>query len=154
RNTIIHFFINGAIAELALLKAADQAADARETAFWDEALRLRDLLKFEFFFKDKSEFRAEIEGELALQQADWRAALAGGREATVAMLKGFRPLCAHGVLRSFFEAYAVVADTLAAHDPGIVDERKLLAQCGAVGRQYMLQHKIQTAESVSKHLFQ
>src|SRR5262249_41290734 len=73
---------------------------------------------------------------------------------TVAMLKGFRPLCAHGVLRSFFEAYAVVADTLAAHDPGIVDERKLLAQCGAVGRQYMLQHKIQTAESVSKPLFQ
>ncbi len=63
-------------------------------------------------------------------------------------------MTAQGVLRSFFEAYAVVADTLAARDPGIVDERKLLNDCGAVGRQYMLQHKIQSAESVSKHLFQ
>jgi glycerol-3-phosphate O-acyltransferase len=43
---------------------------------------------------------------------------------------------------------------LAARDPAVVDERKLLNDCGAVGRQYMLQHKIQSAESVSKHLFQ
>ena len=48
----------------------------------------------------------------------------------------------------------VVADTLAVVDPGIVDEKKLLADCAAVGRQYMLQKRIQSAESVSKHLFQ
>lgn len=154
RNTIIHFFVNAAIAELALLKASEQAFGEREQAFWDEALYLRDLLKFEFFFKEKDTFRAGLDAELKLQSPDWREALSRGRDATLALLKGFRPLTAHGVLRSFFEAYAVVADTLAARDPGIVDERKLLNDCGAVGRQYMLQHKIQSAESVSKHLFQ
>jgi glycerol-3-phosphate O-acyltransferase len=153
RNTIIHFFVNAAIAELALLKAAEQTFGEREQAFWDEAVYLRDLLKFEFFFKEKDVFRAGLDAELKLQSPDWREALARGRDSTLALLKGFRPLTAHGVLRSFFEAYAVVADTLAARDPGIVDERKLLNDCGAVGRQYMLQHKIQSAESVSKHLF-
>lgn len=154
RNTIVHFFLNGAIAELALLKAAEQPFEEREAAFWDEALRLRDLLKFEFFFKEKGEFRAGLDAELKLQSPDWRETLARGREPTLALLKAFQPLSAHSVLRSFFEAYAVVADTLAAHDPGIVDERKLLNDCAAVGRQYMLQKKIQSAESVSKHLFQ
>ena len=154
RNTIIHFFINAAIAELALLKASDQPGD-REAAFWEEALRLRDLLKFEFFFKEKSEFRTSIEAELKLQAADWRAALSNGREAVLALIKALRPMTAPGVLRSFFEAYAVVADTLDAHDPGAhFDERKFLVECGNVGRQYMLQKRIQSAESVSKHLFQ
>ena len=155
RNTIIHFFVNGAIAELALLKAADQPFQDREAAFWDEALRLRDLLKFEFFFKEKGEFRSSLDAELNLQSPDWRETLARGRDATLTMLKGFRPLSAHGVLRSFFEAYSVLADTLASHDAtSAVDERKLLTDSGAVGRQYVLQKKIQSAESVSKHLFQ
>jgi glycerol-3-phosphate O-acyltransferase len=58
-------------------------------------------------------------------------------------------------LRSFFEAYVVVADTLEACDPETpVDEKKFLAACGDVGRQYLLQRRIQSAESVSKHLFQ
>ncbi|MCE9521995.1 MAG: glycerol-3-phosphate 1-O-acyltransferase [Alphaproteobacteria bacterium] len=154
RNTIVHFFVNAAIAELALLKAAEQPFEEREAAFWDEALRLRDILKFEFFFKDKNEFRASLDAELKLQSPDWRETLARGRESTLALLKGFRPLSAHSVLRSFFEAYVVVADTLAVVDPGIVDEKKLLVDCAAVGRQYMLQKRIQSAESVSKHLFQ
>ncbi|MEQ1863089.1 MAG: glycerol-3-phosphate 1-O-acyltransferase [Micropepsaceae bacterium] len=154
RNTIIHFFVNAAIAELALLKACEHAFEAREAAFWDEALRLRDILKFEFFFKDKGEFRASLDAELKLQAPGWRETLSRGREATLAMLKTFRPLSAPSVLRSFLEAYTVVADTLAAHDPTIVDERQLLVDSAAVGRQYMLQKKIQSAESVSKHLFQ
>jgi glycerol-3-phosphate O-acyltransferase len=139
---------------LALLYASEQSSEAREAAFWDEALRLRDLLKFEFFFKEKSEFRTSLDAELKLQSPDWREALARGREATLALLKTFRPLSAHSVLRSFLEAYSVVADTLAAHDPSIVDERKLLGDCAAVGRQYLLQKKNKSAESVSKHLFQ
>jgi glycerol-3-phosphate O-acyltransferase len=154
RNTIIHFFINDALIELALLKAIDQDGD-RETAFWDEVFRLRDILKFEFFFKEKSEFRAAVDRELKLQAPGWVAALNGGREQVNALIKSLRPITAPGVLRSFFEAYVVVADTLDAHDPGAhFDEKKFLNSCGNVGRQYMLQKKIQSAESVSKHLFQ
>jgi glycerol-3-phosphate O-acyltransferase len=35
-----------------------------------------------------------------------------------------------------------------------VDDKKLLVECGAVGRQYLLQKRIQSEESASKHLFQ
>ena len=153
RNTILHFFINDAISEIALLKASEQLGD-RESAFWEEAMRLRDILKFEFFFKDREKFRTQFAAELDVVAPGWREAVQRGREATIALLKTARPLTAPGVLRSFIEAYEVVADTLAARDPGIVDEKKLLADCGAVGRQYLLQKKIQSAESVSKHLFQ
>jgi len=154
RNTIIHFFINDALIELALLKAVEQTAD-REAAFWDEVFRLRDLLKFEFFFKEKNEFRAAVDRELRLQAPEWEAALYGGRDQVNALIKSLRPITAPGVLRSFFEAYVVVADTLDAHDPGAhFDDKKFLNSCGNVGRQYMLQKKIQSAESVSKHLFQ
>ena len=62
RNTIIHFFVNAAIAELSLVRAAS-AADPID-AFWQEAMRLRDLLKFEFFFADKEAFRDELRREL------------------------------------------------------------------------------------------
>lgn len=154
RNTIIHFYVNAAIAELALLKASEATFSERENAFWEEALALRDLLKFEFFFKDKTEFRASLDEELKLQSPTWRDELARGREPTLALLKSFKPLVAHSVLRSFIEAYSVVADTLSVRDPGIVDERKLMTDCAAVGRQYMLQKRITSAESVSKHLFQ
>ena len=154
RNTIIHFFMNSAIVELSLLKASEQAVD-REAAFWDETLKLRDLLKFEFYFKDKASFRAGIEAELKLKAPEWRAALDGGRDAVLSLIKTMRPIASPGVLRSFFEAYFVVADTLASRDPGATfDDRKFLNDCGAVGRQYMLQKKIQTPESVSRHLFQ
>ena len=154
RNTIIHFFINDAIIELALLKAADAQAE-REAAFWEEVFKLRDLLKFEFFFKEKNEFRAAVESELKLQAPDWRSRLSQGREGVSNLLKTLRPITAPGVLRSFFEAYVIVADTLDAHDPGAhYDEKKFLVECGNVGRQYMLQKRIQSAESVSRHLFQ
>jgi glycerol-3-phosphate O-acyltransferase len=134
--------------------AVEQPAD-RETAFWDEIFRLRDLLKFEFFFKEKSEFRAAVDRELKLQAPNWATALNGGREQVNALIKSLRPITAPGVLRSFFEAYVVVADALDAHGLGAhFDEKKFLNSCGNVGRQYMLQKKIQSAESVSKHLFQ
>jgi len=154
RNTIIHYFINDAIIELALLKAVESNSD-REAAFMQEALRLRDLLKFEFFFKEKSEFRASIERELRLQAPNWTQALGAGEEQVYALIRTLRPITSPGVLRSFFEAYVVVADTLNAADHTVsLDEKKFLSSCGDVGRQYMLQRKIQSAESVSRHLFQ
>ena len=55
RNTIIHFFVGGAIAEVALIHAAEAATlpTERVEAFWAEADRLRDLLKFDFFFEQR-----------------------------------------------------------------------------------------------------
>ena len=47
----------------------------------------------------------------------------------------------------------VVADRLVAHAPGPVDEKQFLDECIGVGRQYRLQHRIHSGESISKELF-
>src|SRR5215468_9431218 len=56
RNSAIHHFLDRAVAELVMLSPpADR---------WDEAMRLRDQLKFEFFFPDKTSYRAVLQAEL------------------------------------------------------------------------------------------
>jgi glycerol-3-phosphate O-acyltransferase len=154
RNSIIHFFVNASIAELALLRATDVPPERAQQEFWDEALRLRDLLKFEFFFADKEAFRREIRDELAAHDLGWEAALTGGSEAIHALLRRCKPFSAHRVLRPFLEAYRVVGDALERRDPSQpVDQASFLTTCLALGKQYRLQHRIHRTESVSKVLF-
>ncbi|HYD48627.1 MAG TPA: glycerol-3-phosphate 1-O-acyltransferase [Terriglobales bacterium] len=153
RNTIIHFFLNGAIAELALLHAADSGG-GRE-AFWEDAMRSRDLLKFEFFFADKDTYRQELRREMALHASDWEARLEQGPDAIRALLREVRPFSSHRVLRPFLEAYQVVADVLCMESiEREVDEKVLLPKCLALGKQYRLQRRIRSTESVSKVLFE
>jgi len=153
RNTIIHFFINGAIAELALLAAADAEGD-RPAVFWDEVMGLRDLLKFEFFFPEKDEFCEEIVGEILYHRDDWEQTLEQGRDEVLGLVRAFDPYRAHWVLRPFLDSYRVVADALEVLDyRADVDEKPFLAECMALGRQYRLQHRIESAESVSTVLF-
>jgi glycerol-3-phosphate O-acyltransferase len=154
RNAVIHYFVNGAIAELALLRAAEPGVEDRRREFWDEAMRLRDLLKFEFFFAEKEVFRGELRHELAYHEPGWEAALEGGPEAILDVLPHVRPFSAHRVLRPFVEAYRVVADALARREPQEeLDEGDFLRDCLALGRQYALQRRVKRAESVSKVLF-
>jgi glycerol-3-phosphate O-acyltransferase len=154
RNTVTHFFVAGAIAELALLAAAEDHVDDRERRFWNEVLRLRDLLKFEFFFPEKDAFRREIADEVTLHDQNWKHALAGGPEPVRALLRSFRPFSAHLVLRPFVEAYSVVADALERRDPEReVKDEEFLAECLGLGKQYRLQKRIRSAESISKVLF-
>jgi glycerol-3-phosphate O-acyltransferase len=47
----------------------------------------------------------------------------------------------------------VVADRLVTHPLGPVDEKAFLDECIGVGRQYRLQQRIHSAESISKELF-
>src|SRR5206468_5552144 len=97
RNTIIHFFVTGAIAELALLRAAEDGVPDPTSEFWDEAMRLRDLLKFEFFFAEKDAFREELRAEIALHDPDWERRVADGPAAIQRLLRRFRPFSAHRV---------------------------------------------------------
>ena len=62
-------------------------------------------------------------------------------------------LLGHRVVGSFLEAYMVVADRLAAHPAGPVDEKPFLEECLGVGSQYRLQQRIHSGESISKELF-
>jgi len=155
RNTIIHFFVPGSIAEIALLRAAEDHVENRRATFWDEAMRLRDLLKFEFFFSEKDRFREELADEIALHDDKWESDLARGPAALQALVRSFRPFNAHRILRPYLHAYLVVADTLLLEKPDApLDQGAFLGRCMALGKQYLLQRRIRSAESVSKVLFE
>jgi glycerol-3-phosphate O-acyltransferase len=155
RNSIIHFFLLPAIAELALLQAAEVVAPERPAAFWQHAFELRDLLKFEFFFQEKDEFREALAAELGILAPDWARYLAGGPEGVRELLNSVEMLSSDMMLRSFIEAYLVLANALAGRaDAAAVDEKAFLGECMALGQQYLLQRRIRNPEAVSRHLFQ
>jgi len=155
RNTVIHFFVNPAISELALLRAAEAGGADPLAEFHRAAMSLRDLLKFEFFFTDKELFRGELRRELAERDPRWEDTLRAGPESIQALVRSFRPFNAHRVLRPFLEAYRVVADLLARQDAGApLDKAKFLAACMGVGRQYHLQGRLHSTASISRVLFE
>ncbi len=153
RNTIIHFFVNAAIAELALV-AALEAEDAPLDAFWTEVSNLRDLLKFEFFFPERDEFREEVHQILSRIADDWPERVEAGPDPTRELLHRIRPVHGPWVLRSFFESYVLIGQTLQ-HDAieGTSDEKGLIAAALARGKQHQVQRKIRAPEAVSQSLF-
>ncbi len=68
RNAAIHFLVIGAIAELALVEVARRDCVNALGTLHEEALRLRDLLKFEFFFHEKAHFIEELEQHLDIRE--------------------------------------------------------------------------------------
>jgi glycerol-3-phosphate O-acyltransferase len=149
RNTILHAFLNRAIGELVLVALAEKPGADVAGAGLDEALRLRDLLKFEFFFSRKLEFVDEMRAEIELLDPDWGS---GATDVDV-WLERARPHVAHLVLRPFLEAYLVVAERLAAVPPSEgVEAERFGDDCLGVARQWALQRKLASAESVSLEL--
>jgi glycerol-3-phosphate O-acyltransferase len=153
RNSIIHFFVNRAIAELVWVAAAEGRLGGDREQTWADVMRLRDLLKFEFFFAEKEEFRQEMRAEMTLIDPQW-IDLYQDPEGLRAGLHSLRPYMAHRVLQSFLEAYAVVSERLAARDPREpVQDGEFLAECEGVARQYRMQQRIGSGESISRELF-
>jgi glycerol-3-phosphate O-acyltransferase len=154
RNTVIHFFLNPCIAELGLLRAAEDGVEDRLAAFWEEAMRLRDLLKFEFFFAEKETFLGELLQELRFHDPDWETRVQAGSDEIHALIRSFRPLTSHRVLRPFVEAYQIVGDLLEQEDPARdFDEARFLDRCLRLGRQHHLQRRLHSAQSISQVLF-
>ncbi len=153
RNNAIHWFINRAIVELSMLHAANSHADDPRAEGWAEAKRLRDQLKFEFFFPDRDTYEAELTEEVALITDGGRRP-SGAPEEVRELLGGAGFLMAHRVLRSFLDAQLVVLERLAAMDPSSIPETKtLLNDCEAVGKQMLLQGRLHGPESLSRELF-
>jgi glycerol-3-phosphate O-acyltransferase len=172
RNTAIHVLVERAIAELCLLAAADSDApdgdrpserrpDANGDAephrevVWEEALRLRELLKFDFFFPQREQFIRELAREIAIMAAPDRP---DGLEITPEQariwLARARPLVAHLVLRPYLDAYRLVGEQLAAADDDqAVDVEVVVRDCLRLGRQWSLQRTLASEESVSGEMF-
>ncbi|PUA80975.1 lysophospholipid acyltransferase [Nocardioides currus] len=152
RNTAIHVFVDRAIGELALLAAAESDSGDFRAVAEAEALRLRELLKFDFFFSGRHEFGSDIDAELRQVAAP----SASRRKADAAELRSrlasTRPHVAHLVLRPFLDAYHIVADRLADLDVPF-SEAEFLDDCVAVGQQWSLQGRITSDESVTLELF-
>lgn len=151
RNTAIHVLVVRAIAELALLAIARQADGTLEGA-WQEALALRELLKFDFFFAARAEFAEELWNEVAI--------LAGGRRpdtispaAAEGWLRNASPLVAHLILRPYLDAYRIVAEQLVLTEDAELAEDRFLADCLGLGRQWAMQRRVASDESVSSETF-
>jgi glycerol-3-phosphate O-acyltransferase len=150
RNSVIHAFLETSIVELALAHARHAGGD-RMGAFWAQAMRLRDLLKFDFYFADSATFRDNIAEEMAWHD-NWEAHVAAGGDEIRALLFAKRPLMAEAMLRVFFEAYEIVADVLC-DAPADIGHKELTDLALGVGRQYVAQTRVRSSESVSTLLF-
>lgn len=184
RNTAIHVLVERAIAELALQMVADSGPDGAAGAepgsgfppdepapvAATEALRLRELLKFDFFFAQRNRFLSNIAAEMQIMAggvpmpdalvAPAGAAAAGpgtGLDVTPAQaatwLGRARPLVAHLVLRPFLDAYRLVGERLAAAEDEAADSEVLVRDCLRVGHQWALQRTLASEESVSGEMF-
>ena len=149
RNSVVHAFLETCIVELALAHATHTDGD-RVEAFWAQAMRLRDLLKFDFYFADSTAFREHIASEMSWHQG-WESRLRG-IDNIDDLLYAKRPLLSYVMLRPFFEAYEILADVLS-RAPAQIGEKELAALAMGVGRQYLAQGRVLSSESVSTLLF-
>lgn len=150
RNSVIHAFLETSIVELALAHAKHADGD-RMQAFWDQAMRLRDLLKFDFYFADSATFRDNIAEEMAWHD-NWEDHVAAGgdrdRRAAVHQAAADGRSDAAGVLRGLRDRRR-----RAARRPGGHRAQGTDAAGPGVGRQYVAQTRIRSSESVSTLLF-
>ncbi|WP_415752505.1 lysophospholipid acyltransferase [Mycobacterium tuberculosis] len=155
RNTAIHILVDRAVAELALLAAAETTTNGSVSpaTVRDEALSLRDLLKFEFLFSGRAQFEKDLANEVLLIGSVVDTSKPAAAADVWRLLESADVLLAHLVLRPFLDAYHIVADRLAAHEDDSFDEEGFLAECLQVGKQWELQRNIASAESRSMELF-
>lgn len=156
RNTAVHMLLNRAIGELGLAAAVEAGGEDGLVTATKEALRLRDLLKFDFFFSPRGQFALDMAAEIAMvdptRKADELTPFTPA-EAQRWLASG-QPHLAHLVLRPYLDAYHLVADRLAAWDEDEeFDDERFLDECLRVGRQWALQRRLASEESLSLELF-
>jgi glycerol-3-phosphate O-acyltransferase len=154
RNSAVHVLVVRAIAEIALLTLAQTPTGDTRTA-WHSALGVREMLKFEFFFAVRTEFAQELWNEVSLmagatqQPTDQVSAPQAHR-----WLTGSSLIVAPLVLRPYVDAYRVVAQQLlvsAADDTW--EEEQFLDACLRLAKQWSLQKRIASEESISGEMF-
>jgi glycerol-3-phosphate O-acyltransferase len=154
RNTIIHFFVNKAIIELALVKASEIEGVEALDAFWAEVEYLRDLFKFEFFYAPSEEFQQEIRTDLDRYDSNWHALMSQGSVGALQLLNSMTPLVSHATLLTFAEAYSIVVDLVARMDAGeTLEKDACVADALRLGHQAYLQRRISSESSIGKLLF-
>lgn len=154
RNSMLHFVLERAIAEVSAMSAVSAPPAKREAQFFETALALRESLKFEFFFRERPAFEDGLAAEMDLIDQDWRRKLTeagSGREVLDSL---FGVGLAHAALRPFLEAYRIVLDVLLTLPVDVAaQEKDVLTAADGLGRQYLLEKTIRNPEAVSRQLF-
>ncbi|KXT56557.1 glycerol-3-phosphate acyltransferase [Gordonia sihwensis] len=167
RNGALHHFVGRAIVELGMLAvsagdvveggpAPDAQAGADEGLLapaQQEVLRIRDLLKFEFFFPAKQEFLHRLGAEMDLLAPGWRTDRRTKEWVHAALLASAGQLFARRTLQTFFDAQLVVATRLVALGSEELDKEEVLTECLGLGRQLSLQGVVHSKDSVSRELY-
>jgi glycerol-3-phosphate O-acyltransferase len=146
RNTIVHYFLDGALAEVALAASLVNGAD---DAFERELIRLRDLLKFEFSFKTKQESLAAAVRYLDERYPGWKNCGTNFPAEAV-------PLVGQSILRSFIEAYWILAGMLVKRGWRPItreEETALIDGALALGNEMLLRKEISAEAALSGPLF-
>lgn len=149
RNMVVHFFVNRAIAEMALASLIDEGSRDPSLAV-ARMLDLRDLLKFEFFFPEKDQYVEDVTAEIELDVPDWEEVMGKGGPLSVMARMG-DPV-AYWALLPFLDAYQVVGDELESMR-GDFEEKAFLKACLARARMYRIEERLFSGESASQVLF-
>lgn len=146
RNTIVHYFLDGALAETALAASLERGS---AEGFEPELVRLRDLLKFEFSFTSRQQ---TLEGAIRYLGERYP----GWRDARGAFPAGPPPLFGQSILRSFLEAYRILAGMLVKRGWRPItagEEAALIDGALALGQEMLLRREISTEAALSRPLF-
>ncbi|GAA4796240.1 hypothetical protein GCM10023200_35410 [Actinomycetospora chlora] len=159
RNGVLHHLLTRAVLEMALFAVVDEGRDERSPdevleACWQAALELRDLLKFEFFFPRRREFRDELLAELTRLAPD-RTGTPDSTGSAAEILDRAELLVAPRALLPFVEAQWVVATVLAGWDGALERDGRdaFLDACTGLGQQWWRQQLLHGADVVSRELF-
>ena len=155
RNTIVHFFLTRAVAELALLAVSEQRQNGQALdQFWSEVQELRDLFKFEFFYPDTQLFEQQIDAELCRDEPNWQALLSESPDSARLIMNRLSPKLGHVALTVFAEAYSIGTDILIRHSEETpIEEEAFIERCMSYGKQAYLQRRISSEASMGKLLF-
>lgn len=150
RNTITHYFLSAGLAEIGLATCARGIDAPSAERLTTEVLSLRDLYKFEFFYKPTQEFLEEVKSEAQQRYPNWDS----GEHSLQKLLREQPPRFGHAILRSITESYLIIAVTLLELGVKPVgDRKKFIARLMTQGAQMLLRRTISSEASVSQDLF-
>ncbi|MCB1705090.1 MAG: 1-acyl-sn-glycerol-3-phosphate acyltransferase [Halioglobus sp.] len=150
RNTITHYFLHAALGEIGLAMCALDIGIPNTDSLHSNVTALRELYKFEFFYKPADVFWADVLHETGRRYPQWDS----GDQSIQKLLRDKPPRFGHAILRSITEAYLIIAVALLDLEGRPVHDRKaftreLLDQ----GQQMLLRRTISCESSVSQDLF-
>ena len=150
RNTITHYFLHAALGEIGLAMCASDIDLPGLASLQNHVATLRDLYKFEFFYKPRDDFWQDVLYETEQRYPDW----ASGEHSIQKLLREKPPCFGHAILRSITEAYLIIAVALVElEDRPVHDQKMFTGQLLAQGRQMLLRRTISCESSVSQDLF-